>query len=249
MNKKDLEKIPYLAIPYVIGTGLFIGGMLAVPHQKKCDLTSTYHVHLYTKEIGNVKIQKWLNNESSTFFYAKQDDFLKATTLDLEVYDKLDDYNLFQGLDNMDFINYQILSNRDYMKFYYSYEETRTIKDSEGKTKTVTETHSGWSENPRHRGVTGKVRVHHKVYYAYKLVYNNKDLELEKSNPVDDIRTIINEYPYISENTNEEVTADFKFKTRELPYLNLEDFDPFYQPTIENNPLENNPPVKKMGIR
>lgn len=240
MYRKDLSKLPIFIAPFVLGTGLFIGGALSVPHPEQCDITSTYHVHLYTKDIENITIQKWLHKENNTLFYVKHDNFLPVTTFDLEVYDKLDDYDLFEGLENIDYIHYQIRNNRDYMKFYYHYEETYTEKDEDGNPKTVTETYEGWSTNPRHRGVTGKTKVYHRRYYAYKLVQRDGKLALEKSPIVDDIRTILNEYPYVSETTNQEVSETFHFSSLELPYLNLEDFDPFYTPTVENNPLEDN---------
>lgn len=239
MYRSNHEKLPFLVIPYLLGAGLFIGGVFSVPKEEQCDITSTYHVHLYTQDIGNVTIKKWLHKEKNTMFYVKHDDFLPVTTFDLKVYEKLDDYNLFEGIENIDYIHYQIRNNRDYMKFYYHYEETHTKKDENGNTKTVTETHEGWSTNPRHRGVTGKVRVYHTRYYAYKLVQTDEKLVLEKSPYVDDIRTILNEYPYVGENTATEVTETFHFSSFELPYLNLDDFDPFYTPTVENNPLEN----------
>lgn len=239
MYKNDFNKLPFFIFPYLLGAGLLAGGVLSVPHPEQCDITSTYHVHLYTKDIGNVRIQKWLPEESLTLFYVKQEDFLPATTFDLNAYSTLDIYSLFEGKENIDYIHYQIRKNRDYMKFYYYYEETYEVEDEDGEKRQVTDTYSGWSTDPRHRGVTGKTRVYHTRYFAYKLVQRNGKLELEKSPSVDDVRTILNEYPYISESTTQEVSETFNFGRLELPYLNLEDFDPFYTPTVEDNPLEN----------
>lgn len=238
MHRLDSNKLPFLIAPYVLGAGLLIGGALSVQHPEQCDVTSTYHVHLYTREIGNVTIHKWLNSENNTFSYIKHDDFLPVTTFDLEVYHKLDNRSLFEGKENIDFIHYQIRNNRDYMKFYYEYEESHEEKDEDGNTRIVTTEYDGWSTNPRHKGVTGKTKVYHTRYYAYKLVQRDGQLELEKSPSVDDIRTILNEYPYVSESTNQEVSETFYFSPFTLPYLNLEEFDPFYTPTVENNPLE-----------
>ncbi len=228
--------IPYIA-SYVIGTGLLVGGIISVPKEEQCDATNTYHVHLFTKDIENTRIKKWLQREKNSS-YTKQDDFLPATTLDLTAFDKLDDYHLFDGKDNLDFVNYQINHNRDYLKFYYYYEEIRYEKDSQGNSIMKTDTYEGWTRNPRHRGVNGKTRVYHTRYYAYNLVYKEGNLELEKSEDVDDVREILNEYPYIGENTNHDIYETFYFSRFELPYLDLEEFDPFYTPTVENNPLE-----------
>ncbi len=232
------EKIPFFIFPYLLGTGLFFGGILSVPHPEQCDISSTYHVHLYTRNIGNVKIQKWLANENDTFSYVKHNDFLPVTTFDLNAFYELDSYGLFEGKDNIDYIHYQIETNRDYMRFYYYYEETDYVENEDGETEEVTHIYEGWTNNPRHEGVTGKVKIYHTKYYAYKLVQNGDQLELEKSPSVDDIRTILNEYPYVSEDTNHEVTETFYFIPFELPYLNLDEITPFYTPTVEDNPLD-----------
>lgn len=228
--------VPYV-VSGVIGTGLIIGGIVAGPKKEQCEITNTYHVHLFSKDIGNTTINKWLQREKNTS-YTKKDDFLPTTAFDLEAFDKLDDHHLFDGIDNLDYIHYQIKHNRDYLEFYYYYEETYYVEDEDGKKVKKTDTYSGWSTNSHHRGVTGKTRVYHTRYYAYKLVYREGKLELEKSNDVDDVREILSEYPYISENTNHEVYETFYFSEFELPFLDIEDFDPFYTPTVENNPLQ-----------
>ena len=248
MSKYDRNIVPYL-VPYALGVGLFIGGIVSVPHEEQCNLTSTYHVHLYTRNIGNVKIEKWLQKEKDTFNYIKHDELLPVTSFDLEFYDKLEDYSLFDGRDNLDFIHYQIEKNRDYMEFYYYYEEVYYEKDEEGNQVRKTRSYSGWSNNPRHKGVTGKVRIFHKRYYAYNVIYNNEEFKLQKSEYVDDIREIINEYPYMSENTNIEIYEDFRFSKFELPYLNVEEITPFYTPTVENNPLVKTNKTKTLALK
>lgn len=239
MYKINHNTIPHIILPYILGAGFIVGGIFSIPHQKQCNLSSTYHVHLYTKDIENVSIKKWLHKEDNTFSYIKHSDLLPATTFDIEVYDKLEEHDLFDGRNNIDFINYQISRYRDYMEFYYYYEDIYYITNEDGELEEVRTVYEGWTSNPWERGVTGKVRVIHKRYYAYNIIYNNGELELEKSEIVDDIRTVINDYPYISESTNKNVQEIFMFRSYELPYLNLEDFDPFYTPTVEDNPLEN----------
>lgn len=228
--------VPYV-VSGVIGTGLIIGGIVAVPKKEQCEITNTYHVHLFSKDIGNTTINKWLQREKNTS-YTKKDDFLPTTAFDLEAFDKLDDHHLFDGIDNLDYIHYQIKHNRDYLEFYYYYEETYYVEGEDGKKVKKTDTYSGWSTNPYQRGVTGKTRVYHTRYNAYKLVYREGKLELEKSKDVDDVREILTEYPYVGENTNHEVYDTFYFSEFELPFLDIEEFDPFYTPTVENNPLE-----------
>lgn len=240
----------------IASISLIIGGLVGSKEEKKCDIYDGYHVHCYTYNINdNVCINRYVNSEKDSLwnlstYYNKTDKYIPATTEDLKIYNLLSKKELFDGRDNIDYINYQIENNKDYLEFYYYYTTTRTVYhtkthiDSEGHTHTesipevVTDVHSGWSEDSYHRGVTGKTRVVHKKYFAYKVI-NDDELSLEKSELVDDIREIINEYPYINVNCSENVYEVFRFKTRELPYLNIDDFNPFYTPTVENNPLNN----------
>lgn len=227
--------VPYV-ISGVIGTGLIIGGILSIPKEEQCEITNTYHVHRFSKDIDNFTINKWLQKERNTS-YTKKDDFLPTTDFDLKAFDKLDDYHLFDGKDNLNFINYQIKHNKDYLKFYYYYEETYYEEDEDGNKEIKTRSYEGWTRNPHHEGVTGKTRIYHTRYYAYKLIYHDGNLELEKSNDTDDVREILTEYPYIGENTNHEIYETFRFPRFELPYLDIEEITPFYTPTVENNPL------------
>lgn len=239
MYRRNYNNIIPAVLPYILSASLVVGGILSVPRKKEqCNLSSTYHVHLYTREIGNATICKWLHDEKDTFYYKKNDDLLPVTSFDLELFDKLEDYNLFDGRENIDYIHHQITTNKDYMKFYYYYEEVYYETDEKGHKKRKTMTYSGWTDNPLHRGVTGKVRVFHRRYYAYNAVYCDGKLSLNQSDGVDDIREIIYDYPYMSENTNYEVFQDFRFHKWELLNLNLEDFDPFYTPEVENNPIK-----------
>ena len=89
--------------------------------------------------------------------------------------------------------------------------------------------------------------------YAYDInlpieVQDSTTGETTWTDTVDDVRTILNEYPYVGENTTQEVTEIFYFSSFELPYLNLEEFDPFYTPTVEDNPLENNTEDKNVKM-
>lgn len=224
-------------LSYALSIGLIIGGLVSPSKKEQCEITNTYHVHKFTKTVGNVSIEKWLERESNTS-YKKKEDFLPATSFDIQAYNTLASNYLFDGKDNLDFINYQIATNKDYMEFYYYYETEHYEEDKDGKKVKKTEIHNGWTKNPWHEGVTGKTKVIHTRYYAYSLVYRNGQLELEKSKSVDDVREILDEYPYISESTNHEVSQTFYFYSFELPYLELEEIDPFYTPTVENNPLD-----------
>ena len=59
-----------------------------------------------------------------------------------------------------------------------------------------TETHDGWTDNPDYAHNTGKVRLYHHRYFGYKVLREDNKFKLERSPAVDDVRTIISEYPY-----------------------------------------------------
>jgi len=143
-NKSKRVGIP-IVIPYIVGISITIGGILSVPKYSKCDITETYHAHLFTKDINGTKIQKWLPAENS-FSYNKSDTFIKTTSTDIKALEKLDEKNLFEGIINIDYINRQILKNRDYLKFFYRYEEVYYEEDEDGNRRERRVEHSGWLE-------------------------------------------------------------------------------------------------------
>ena len=263
MRNSNTNIIPYV-ISYVIVTGLIIGGIASIPRKEQCEITNTYHVHRFSKNTENTTISRWINDEKkdndytlkeklnkkvieclygeNDDSYTKEDIYLPATTTDLEAFDQLDYKDLFDGKENIDFINYQIKQNTDYLKFYYYYEDTYYKKTKNGNTIAKTEKHSGWTTNRYQRGVTGETRVYHTRYYAYKLVFENGKLKVKKSRPVDDVREILNEYPYISEDSNGEVHETFYFSRYDVLNVNVKDITPFYTPTVENNPLKEDAP-------
>lgn len=226
----------------ILSLSLTISGLVLQKKDKKCEITSGYHTHLYEKSINDsFTIKKYLDSEKEkSHGFHKTNEYILATTEDLNVYDLLSNY--IDARDNIDYINYQIANNRDYLEYYYYYTETKivthTYTDEDGNTEvtyeTKTETHSGWSSNPRHEGVTGEVRVCHYVYRMSKLLKDNNQMCIRHSEYVDDPRELLDEYPYMTTDNTGIVTTEFKFNKHELPYLNIEDFDPYYTPSVES---------------
>ena len=57
-----------------------------------------------------------------------------------------------------------------------------------------------WTSDSSKEDLTGEERICHYVYYGYKLTKNDKgDYELEKSEPVDSIAELPENYDYIEE--------------------------------------------------
>ena len=125
----------------------------------------------------------------------------------------------------------------DYLMFYYEYytTETYTTTDEDGNVETHTRTvrHDGWHSNPYDSDNTGDVRLYHHQFFGYRVVNKNGKYVLDKSPLADDIRDVIEEYPYFPQDCVEEVYASYKFKRRELGKLRPEDFDDFEHPNLE----------------
>mgnify|MGYP007069843889 CR=1 FL=1 len=243
MKKFKLQKI----VPYML-----ISSMLLTCCGKKSDCTlPTRHVHLYTKEItSDITISKYSDSEyEKNSGYSWQDEYLEITKIDEELYQLLDRNGLFNGLDNWNYLYYEMSNNHDYLKFYYEYDtiETYTTTDEKGHTETHTRTvhHDGWHTNPNDSDNTGKTRLYHHKYYAYRVIYENGEFKLDRSPYVDDIREVLSEYPYVPENGSHEVYEQFKFNRSELKYLTPEQFTTFNHPDLSNTTPNLGPILKK----
>ena len=243
MKKFKLQKL----VPYMLISSMLLTGC---GEKSTCNLP-TRHVHRYTKEItSDITISKYQDDEHvNSHGYTWQEEYLEITKIDEDLYKLLDRYNAFNGLDNWDYLYYEMSHNHDYLKFYYEYDtvETYTTTDEEGHTETHTRTvhHDGWHTNPNDSDNTGKTRLYHHKYYGYRVIYNNGKFEIERSPYVDDIREILNDYPYVCENGTYEVYEQFKFSRSELPYLSPDDFTCFNHPDLTNTTPSLGPVLKK----
>ena len=85
--------------------------------------------------------------------------------------------------------------------------------------------HEGYTDDPTHEGLDGKVRLNHYQYFGYKIEYNNGKYELIKSPLVDDINEIINDYPYYSLECSEIVTKDLEYDKDMVASVRIEDIN------------------------
>lgn len=233
--KKVYKKIlPLLVVPFILtGCG----------EQSKCELPSR-HVHKYTMNSSKGSIVNYIDSENINYGkYNWNKDYIEITKDDEKFYRTKGE--LFEGADNWTYLyNTMAANNFDYLEFYYHYTTTSTYTstDSKGHTTTHTQTHhhSGWSEDPTHRGVNGDVRVNHHRFYGYKIIYKNGEYVKEKSPIVDDIRDIIDEYPYFSEDCVEIVYKEYDCSRYNLAKLRVEDFNAFKKLDLSNKELNTN---------
>ena len=123
-----------------------------------------------------------------------------------DLYRFMDKKNLMRISDNLDVILNTQEQNVDYTEYRYRYIYMQPIPHTRkvGKTTTtyftyIPVTRYSWTSNPNHSRLTGETRLCHYVYVAYKIEKNEKGkYVLIPSEQVDDIREVMDEYPYIS---------------------------------------------------
>ncbi len=236
MNKYTLTK----TIPLTLAASILLSGC---GEQAECEIP-TRHIHKYTKQVtDDITIEKYVDSEDlSLFGYKWNDEYIEINKVDEELFKVLKKKGLFDGETNWRYLYNEMATHHDYLMFYYEYTttETYTTTDSDGNTSvhTRTVTHTGWTDNPNDINNTGKTRLYHHKYYGYRIIYENGKFKAEKSPIVDDIREVIEEYPYFSEDCVTEVFETFKFKRRELRELSPEDFTVFTGPDLDNPNLD-----------
>lgn len=233
MNDTLSKKI----LPYALVAAMAFSGC---GKKSECEIP-TRHVHKYVKQVtDDISIEKYLDDEHlNSFGYQWSEDYIEITKDDEKVYKAIK--GLFEGVNNWEYLYNEMATHHDYLEFYYHYTtlETYTTKDSNGNTSVHTRTvhHSGWTKNPNYLHNTGETRLYHHRYYGYRIVYKNGKFKLERSDAVDDIREIIDEYPYFSEDCVTTVYKEFEYDESMLRYLSPDDYDVFTQPDLENKDL------------
>lgn len=168
----------------------------------ECDVNGT-HAHLYTNDDGYVR---YLEDEHEKVKgFDRTDTYIELTKEEENFYKFLQKFDLMSISDNLETLIEEQLANQDYQEYRYSYPIMTPIPHivSNGKTTYtyftyVPGTAHTWTDDPNHGNLTGTERTVHFVYQAYKITVDAKgNYQLEASEYVDDLRDIMEEYPYI----------------------------------------------------
>ena len=227
--KRTLPFILAIAIPFT---------MSGCSKRSDCEVPSR-HLHLYINEKG---ISKYVDCENEYYYdYKWYPDYIEITKDDEAFYNAYQ--GLFNGEENWNYLYKQMKSHKDFLEYYYEYTtiETYTTTDDKGNTHTHTRTvhHSGWHDDQKSSNNTGKVRLGHHKYYGYNIVYKNGKYQRVKSSLVDDIRDIIEDYPYYNEEPVEVVYKEYKFKKKDLKDLKVSDFEgEFGHPRLDTKDIK-----------
>lgn len=173
------------------------------------------HAHLYKNEKGYVR---YIDKEYLTYEGYSRDDECVDIEGQEDLYKFLDKKDLMRIDDNLDLLLEIQNSNKDYIEYRYRYTYMQPIPHFRkiGKTSSVyftyiPQTRHSWTSDPSHSRLTGQTRICHHVYVAYKIELNEKGkYVLIPSSQVDDITTVMNDYPYINKKYCKIVTTDGK---------------------------------------
>lgn len=228
--------LPLLAIPFIL-TGC--------ARKSDCKLEDD-HIHKYTYGDGDKRIVTYIDGEylktRSGFNWTEEYKEIHSEN-EREFYKAKRD--LFEGKENWDYLYNHMANSHDYLEFYYYYEDSNyvvTYTDENGNDWGYWDydVEEGWTRYPTHLGATGKTRVCHPRFYGYKIVPDgNGKYELIKSPLVDDIREIIDEYPYF-DNCPTEIVNDmeYDFNRNHLDTLNVSEISEYQGPNLESAELE-----------
>ena len=128
---------------------------------------------------------------------------------------------LFIGKDNLDYLDNLMANNKDKLEYYYRYTD-RIMVTPFGSDKPlfpIAKEIIELTDNPNTKGLTGRVKYTHYQYYGYKIIDNN----VIKSPLVDDIKDIIDEYPYFCKDCFEIITKEYNFDKDKVSSIKIED--------------------------
>ena len=226
-------------------SGILAGSMFLSGCGKKseCEIPSR-HVHKYTKQVTEeISLEEYIDSEKLEYHgFDWNPDYIEINKHDEKLYKAINKKLLFNGSTNWDYLyNTMVQNNEDYLLFYYEYYTTEvyTTTDEDGHVEMHTKRvrHDGWHSNPYDSDNTGDVRLYHHRYSGYRIVNKNGNFVIESSPLVDDIRYVLEDYPYFNDYCIHEVYEKFKFKRSELKNLSPEDFDVFEGPDLSKHGL------------
>ncbi len=183
-------------------TTTMIGCLAGCGKKAECSVEGC-HAHLYTNDKGYVRYidKEYLEYEG----FSRSDEYIAFAEEEKDFYKYLDKRNLTKIEDNLDVIKAQQEKNQDYLEYRYSYIFLQPIPHQTKIGKTwhtyytyIPLTRYSWTSDPNHSRLTGDQRLCHYVYTAYRIEKDeNGKYVLIPSDSVDDITTVMDEYPYI----------------------------------------------------
>ena len=219
--------------------------------ESECEIT-TNHAHQYVNKAGYVKYidKEYLNYGG----YNWTENYIDLTQNEVYMRNLENKHGLLRINENLDTILTIQDNNEDYMEYRYAYtylipipHATRIGNSTMTYITYIPTTKYSWTSDENHSRLTGENRLCHYMYQGYKIEINDKGKEvLVPSEYVDDLTTIMDEYPYIKENYfkvfNQKSNCELDYEDgpeEELSEEELKDryskIDPSYQGTSNTN--------------
>lgn len=198
-GKKILRNV-IIAGLVVMNLFVFSGCAKTVP----CDITGT-HAHYY---VNDDYMGRYILSEKSTVSgLNRSNNYIAVNEDDVELLKFINKKDLFRIDENKNAIEEITAKQTDYKEYRYKYFYLMAmpITHYNGKTTSVRfnyipMTGYSWTTDSDKSRLTGEERICHYVYYGYKIAKNDKGkYQLEKSEPVDDIKDLPEGYDYIKE--------------------------------------------------
>ncbi len=180
-----------------------------------CDIEDP-HAHLYTNEEGYTRYidKEYIKYEG----YTRSDDYINIEGQE-KFYKFLDKKDILRIDDNLGVILSKQEQNQDYIEYRYEYTYYQPIphyytinKVTQVYYTYIPVTYHSWTSNPDHCNLTGEQRLCHYVYTAYKIEKDEKGkYVLIPSKDVDNIKEVMDEYPYIKEKYYKVVNPEYGY--------------------------------------
>ncbi len=221
MNKPKVRKT-YLKILALLSCPFILSGC---SNQSECTETSD-HAHRYVNPKTGIELHIG-NSEYLTYNgYIWQEDFYTLNEDDVAFYEQKKD--LFYGPDNWDYLYNVMASKKDRIEYRYRYDDGFDYAYR-------------WIEsNQENKHYTGDVCVYHYRFCGHRIILKDGKWIDERSPFVDDIRDIIDEYPYFQLDPYMVVHKDYIVKPEDIPKTWLADVSDFKGPDLENKELHPN---------
>ena len=157
---------------------------------------SEEHAHNYTSLGG---MHRYTLSENTIYeLMLKSNDVKYINKEESDFIDFLDKYDLYIIEENIDIIKERLERQKDFTEYQIEVENT----DKNGKKTKSTR----WSTNSYKNN--GNARDCYYLYEAYKIIDDNGELKVEKSDPVTNILDIKDEYPYVKINYYKVIRGD-----------------------------------------
>ncbi len=209
LNGNLIRRLKGATLALVMISPIALGGCCK---KAECDIEES-HAHMYQNDAGVVR---YIEDESLTYEgYDRLEYFIPIEGQE-ELYDYLTKKDLMRIDDNIDYVVETQEAQQDFTEYRYRYTYLMPIPHTRkvGNTTSTYFTYIpiirySWTTNPNHSRLTGETRVCHYVYKAYKVGQNEKGKYIMIESPyVDDMRDVMDEYPYMKKSFHTIVTKD-----------------------------------------